>query len=842
MISDFRYAFRSLHKTPGFSIVAIAVLTLGIGLNTAMFSFVYAMAFESRPFPDSAEVVQVFSRDRDEPNDWQGFSYPTFQALSARTDLFEGVLAQSMSMVGIGDGAITRRAFSAFVSADYFGVLQVSPLRGRTFSPAETSPGAEMPVVIASYPYWQKTGFKPDLVGSTLRINERVFTVIGIMPEAFSGTMMLIGTEFYLPLGMYDALVNNRQGAKGRALEQADVYDLMVVARLRGGVTPESASEALAAMATHREAEDPVTNDHQTMLVGPLPRLGAATSPMNEAETAVLAIVLLALTAAVLLLVCLNLTGLLLARGHSRRRELAIRLALGSGRARIIRQLLVEGLVLSIIGGGLGFLAAVWASDLMLGTLSSMLPIPIFFGGTGTAIGAAATLGFCGLATLMFALGPALRLSRTDALSDLKQLAGDDATKPRRCWLPKHPLVVTQIAVSLALLIVAGLFIRMAHVATHLDFGYKADATLIAEVDAHLGGMNDVQSLQTYRTVEDRLAGLPGIESVSLAATAPYSNFHMARRVRRAGPEPAEDATPATPEEGRAYRASWNAVGANYFSTMGVPVLRGRSFSAVETSDPKAPPVVIIDEALARILWPDSDALGQFVQFERDDDQGDRVMQIIGITRSIRGDMFEREPTGAVFEPFGQGSLANIHLHLRATNPNPAAVEALIDPVRNALTSSAPGLPVLSVKTFVDHRQNSTEFWAMRLVATLFLLFGVLALLIAVIGIYGIKAYAVARRTREIGIRMALGAHPRQVRRMFFREGLVQTSLGISLGLLLGIGVGIVLNSIMVDMNTFDPLAFIGAAMALSAATLLAGWLPARRASAVDPNIALRAE
>ncbi|MCF7689442.1 MAG: ABC transporter permease [Cephaloticoccus sp.] len=837
MLSDFRLAFRALTKSPGFTITALLVLTLGIGLNTAMFSFIHAMVFSARPFPEAGNVVQLYSHDRLHPEDWQSFSYESFRTLRQRDDLFTGVVAQNMTMVGLGEDPLTRRVFSAFVSANFFDVLGVQPRQGRGFLPAEETPGANQRVMIVSYPYWEKTGFAPGLIGSTLRINQQPFTVIGIMPEGFSGTMMLIGTEFYFPLGDFDSLVNETGSASDPSMP-----NLMLVGRLRAGITQASANSALDALAGHMEKEDPVNLKNQSFMVGDLPRLGAANSPVDEVENTVFAVVLLGLAGAVLLLVCLNLAGLLLAKSDARRREIAIRLALGSGRGRIIRQLLVEGLVLSFAGGVLGFLAALWASDLVLSLIATMLPVPIYFAGTGTWISLIATGGFCILATVMFALAPALRLSHTDVLTDLKQQVGEDKAVKRWRWWPRHPLVMAQIAVSLALLITAGLFIRMAHMATHVDFGFNAEPTLIAELDAHLGGLDKTQRLQAYQRIETQLGGLPGVESASLATAAPYGGRRFGRSVRRAGPEPAADATPSTAAEGLAFPALWNAVGSDYLATMGIPLLRGRGFTAVESISPTAAPVAIIDEVLARKLWPEGDALGQFIQFGSDDDPIPSPREIVGISRPVRSDMFEREPRGMVYVPFAHSSMGTAYVHVRSRQTSPEAVLNLLEPLRHSLSLTAPGIPVMKLRTFTQHRENSAEFWALRLMTSMFLIFGLLALGVAVIGIYGIKAYTISRRTKEIGIRMALGAKPGQVHQMFLREGLQQTLGGILAGTCLGVGISIILDSVFVDMAAFDPIAYSGAAICLATATLLACWLPARKAALVDPNLALRVE
>lgn len=851
LLQDLKFSLRLLARTPGFTLAAITVLALGIGLNTAMFSVIHALVFSARPFPAPERVVQLYTQDQKRPDHYRAFSHPAYENLRQHPDLFSGVLAHNLSMVGVGDGTESRRTFVDLVSADYFDVLDVKLLRGRGFTATEAAPGADLPVVIASHLYWKKTGFDPALLGSTIRINERLFTVIGITPEGFTGTMTLIGPELYFPLGVFEKLTNDFNAEEPRrTLGRPDAYNLFLVARLRPGVSPAAATAALAGISTGLEREFPVEHRDQRVTLAPLPRFSTSTAPGGEGSLHLFGVVLLGMTGAVLLVVCLNLAGLLLARGHARRREFAIRLALGGGRGRIVRQLLTEGLMLALVGGGLGLLLATTSTDLLVASVGALAPVALFFPGTATAPVLVATLGFTVLATLFFAFGPALKLSRNDILTDLKLQVGDDAPGKRRFWLPRHPLVVAQIALSLALLIAAGLFIRVAFRISAADTGYRADDTLIAELDASLGGYDENRTRDTYRVIGERLSALPGVASASIGSIVPYGIIDIGRSVRRAGLQPPAGAKPATAAEGRAYSAAWNSIGRDYFAAMGLPLLRGRTFTLAETDGKDAPLVAIIDEGLAHKLWPDGDALGRHIQFAGDDAPRDsagqtvapKTMEIVGIVPATRPDVFDQEPGQAVYVPFAQGFMSNVHFHVRPATPGPAAASGLIDTVRRELRSAAPGVPVFKLRTFGQHRDASIEFWAVRSAAFLFSLFGGLAMLVAVVGIYGLKAYAVSRRTREIGIRLALGAAPGKVRNLILREGLTMTLTGIGLGLLLGLGVGRVLASVFVDFRPFDALAFSTAALALLAAALVACWLPARKATRVNPLVGLRAE
>ena len=863
LLQDLKFSLRLLGKTPGFTLTAIAVLALGIGVNTGIFSVVHAFVFSARPFPQPEQVVQLYTQDTKDPKKYRLFSHPTYRDLLAAADgTFSGVLAHNLAMVGIGEGADTRRALVGLVSANYFDVLGVKLHRGRAFTAAEEAPGSAEPVVIASHLYWKKTGSDPAFLGSTIRVNERNFTVVGIAPEGFTGTMMMVGPELYFPLGVFDLLNNDFEADNRRALEKRDGYNLFLVGRLAPGTGLPAANAALGNLARNLEQAWPVEQKDQTFLAGPLPRMSTSNSPAQEGGLATVGLLLLGMTAIVLLIASLNLANMLLARGAARRKEFAIRLALGGGRGRIVRQLLTEGLMLALAGGTAGLGLALWSSDLLMGSMRLLMPVTIFHSSAPSGPVVAATLGFALLATCFFALGPALKLSRTDVLTDLKAQAGEDIVRRRSRWLPRNPLVVAQIALSLGLLTCAGLFIRGALKAGGADLGFDADNTVIVEADASLGGYDETRATQVYRDVADRLSALPGVQSASIASTVPFGFLSLGRPVQRAGLRPAKDAKPATAAEGLAFDAQWNSIGAGYFPTLGLPVLRGRNFTAAECEQPGAPRVAIIDEGLAAKLWPDGDALGQRIQYANADAAraandagggpvsaseniaarpGDTdTLEVVGIVPAIRSSLFAKRKDFGIYVPFAQGYQSTVQFHVRPAGAGSAA--ALLDAVRREVRAAAPGVPVFKVRTFRQHLDASVDLWLTRIGALLFSLFGGLALLLAVIGLYGVKAYSVARRTREIGIRMALGAEPGAVQGMILREGLVMTLTGGALGLLLAFGLGRLCAGMLYEVSPMDPLAFTLAPAALFVTAMLACWLPARRATKVSPQVALRAE
>jgi predicted permease len=828
MSNDLKLSLRQLRRTPGFTASAVLVLALGIGLNAAMFGLCWLVAFADRPFRDPDALVQLYSRKPSEPDSYRAFSYQAFRELAARPEAFEGVLAHQITAVGVRDGGNTRRVLASLVSANYFDVLGRPPARGRTFTPEEDRPGADVPVVVASHAFWRRSGFDGALPGGTIRVNERLFTVVGVAPPGFTGTSTLFGPELFFPLGVSDSLAGGFEGRTERTLAQPDNFGLFLVGRLRPGTTTATAGPALERAAAALRTAFPVEYAERELQAAALPRFSTATRPADETALTTASLLFLGMTAAVLAIVCLNLASMLLARGQARQREFAIRLALGGGRARIVRQLLTEGLVLASAGSVLGVAAGALASDALVASLSSRLPVSIAVDTVAWPAMTAGAAAFSLVATLLFALGPALRHSRADLVTDLKRAAGEDARGRRLRLLPRHPMVSLQIALSLALLIASGLFLRMARQASQVDLGVRADATVLAEVDASLAGFDEGRGLDTYARVEERLRGLPGVEAAGIGVTVPFGTVGLGRSVRRAG----------APESQAAESARWNAVGASYFAAMGIPVKAGRTFSDVEARQQGAPPVAVVDEVLARALFPSGDALGQTITLADRDERAPLAVEIVGIVPAVRDDLFSETPGRAVYVPFAQAYHGAAHFHVRPR----AGVPGLADAVRREIQQAAPGLPVFRVLTFGQHLETSLERWAVDLLAGTFTAVACLAALVSVIGIYGATSYAVSRRTREIGVRMALGASRGRVLGMVLREGLHVTLAGIAVGSALGLGLGRMLDAVFVEVVTFDPATYAVAPTLILVACLGAALLPARRATTVQPTVALRSE
>src|SRR5213594_746887 len=489
MIRDLKFAFRQLFKAPAFTIAAVTVLALGIGVNTAVFTLVNTLFFAPPAYAKPHEMVQLFSQDKKDPKKFRGFSYPTYLDIRDQNTVFSDVMSFNLALIGLGQKGDTRRAFSAIVTSNYFSVLGVPLARGRAFLPEEETPGHNMPVAIVSYSYWQKHDLDPNLLGSQLLINGRSFTIVGVAPKGFVGTMQVLSPEVWLPMSVYDQVANDFESDNKTTIDDRKGTQVRVMGRFKPGMTAAAAKPALEGLAANLEKAYPVEQKDQTFITAPVSRIAVSTNPTAASGVKSIAPLLLGMAVVVLLVACLNLANMLLARGTARRKEIAIRLALGGSRWRIVRQLLSEGFVLALLGGVGGLILGLWSSDLLIGSMRKFMPFEIVWSTRANPAILAATFGFCLLGTLMFALGPALKISRSAVITDLKENAGEDVLQRRWKFLPRNPLVVVQIAFSLALITAAALFIRGAGKAASVNTGLKPGSSYLVEVDAGLSGV-----------------------------------------------------------------------------------------------------------------------------------------------------------------------------------------------------------------------------------------------------------------------------------------------------------------------------------------------------------------
>ncbi len=856
MIQDFRFAFRQLFKSPGFTAVAITTLALAIGVNSAIFAIINGALLRPVVPVREKEVVGLFTSREGVDHDYRPFTFAEFRELRQNShELFADLAALEFAVAGIGQDHDLKRSFVFLTSDNFFSMMGAKPALGRFYNAEEARPNAEIAVAVASFSLWKRMGGRADFVGSTLKVNGQPYTVIGVAQDGFSGVSALVGPDLWLPLGVHSQLgsiledsddSSGEESARLHDLERPKNYALNLMARLQPDLTLESAKSRLPVLTGRFKALQPPDSEfpRQLRVVKPS-RFSISTSPEDDGPVALIGTLLMAMAGAVLFIACLNLANMLLARGTARAKEVALRLALGASRWRIVRQLLCEGLLLALIGGIVGVIASAWFNEALLRSMANLIGSMNFSFALKLRpdfIILVATFVFCLLATLLFSLGPALRLTKSDLVNDLKQQAGEPARVGRlsRFFAPRHILVMVQIALSLVLLFSAGLFLRGALAAAALDPGFVAAGDIVSELDFNLVKRNPEQSRRTVFQMLERARQLPGVQTAAAASMLPYGDMTSTKRIMPAGATMPND--PKAPDPGAG--AIYNAITPHYFEAIGVKILRGRDFTQDEVEKArKDHKVAIIDEDLAKTLFPNADAIGQHVKFTiAPTDGSPNDLEIVGVVSAHRHDLQNDNINRWLFVPWAQAYTGDMFLHVRLQTKDQRAVAGFIPTLRESWRNTDPDLPLLQLATFTDLTQKSVTLWTIRLGAVLFGIFGVVALLLAVVGVYGVKAYAVACRTREIGIRMALGARRRDVFSLIMRQGALQTALAIAVGILLSLAAGKVLAQILYAVSATDLPTLLGTSLLLATSALVACFLPARRATAVNPLTALRTE
>ncbi len=690
----------------------------------------------------------------------------------------------------------------------------------------------------------------------TLVLNGRTFTIIGVAAPGFSGTSVLFGPDVWAPLGMVDTLANSIMNEDDSKLADRRSRKLVPIARLAPGRTMEDANAELAVLSAQLEAAYPEENKDRAVTAAKVPRVSVTTSPAVESFGAA-AVLLFAMSGVVLLIACLNVANMLLARGAARRKEFAIRLALGGQRSNVIRQLLGEGFVLALAGGALGFVLAMWANQLLLQSVTLIFPITLSLDTRPDFSAFVVTFFICLLAMLLAAFGPAWKSSRTDLVTDLKDQAGEDRGGALHGWrsfmAPRNVLVIIQVALSLGLLSVAGLFTRSAFRATTANPGFNVASGVVIDVDPGLIGYDEAKGRDFFDRLVPRLAAVPGVEAVSVAGEVPFGDISLGRDFRAASTDGKALAAPIS--------AHYNIIGPDYFKAVGQSLLRGRAFTVSEMPQSESAQVAIVDEALAAKLFPGQDAVGRYLEIVQDksaaaNDGGlhverspkdrrtmNKTLLIVGISPTIRHNIFEESPEGTCYVPFGfdYQSAYSIHAKLNA-QPGSAAEASALRAIRAAVREVDANVPVLRFKTLRQFFDDSFGLWATRIGAFIFACFGLAALFLAVVGLYGVKSYVVSRRTREIGIRMALGADNGRLVWLIVKQGLQLTLVGLLLGAPLALVAGRVMSAGLYQISAFDPVVLTLVPLVLLAVASLASWIPARRATRVNPVEALRAE
>jgi putative ABC transport system permease protein len=828
---DIRYGIRMLRKSPGFTAIALITLAIGIGANTIMFGLVNGLLLRLANVKDPDRLVGCRS---------YGFlqlPYSAYMDLRDDNPIFSNLIAHDWRSrsVTFQYRNSTRRASAMIVSANYFTVLGVTPARGRGFLPEEERVGAE-PVVVLSYRTWQRQGSDTNIVGKQVSINGIPFQVIGVAPERFTGTA-LIGPDLWLPLGVYDLVTYQLKDKPAQAtVDDWDYPRLLMVGRLKPGLSMSVAETYLPALNSRLRERFPDRQDmHCRLYLHRLARMNAYNDS-DQKELSIGSLFLMGVSAIVLLIACLNLANMYVIQGASRHREIAIRMAIGGGRMRIIRQFFIESALLALFGGAFGFVLAFWGTKI----LNASLGILWFSAQTNPAVKGSidarvfvATLGFCLIAALLSGLRPAVRLSRRDIVNDLKEFESNALRFGSRTHqiMPRGLSVAGQVALSVVLVMGASLFTHSAWTVVHMTPGYSFRDKLQIEVEPRRAGYDNAGNLQICQSLMDHLDALPGIQAVGLSTSTPLD---VGSRLIR------EYRTDSNSEIGRSGWSNCQSIGGNYFKVMGLPLLRGRYFSRMERNTDA--PVVIIDEVQARQLRPDGNALGCLIE-----GIGDKPRQVIGIVPGVRSSIFSTKIYPHVYISMSmwhdlESYSSRVYIYARTTSSVPGGKEALFQNMRAEIHRVDPHVAILSMMTLSDvHRQRS-DVRQVQLVSDIAIVFGVMALFLAALGIYGVKGYMVAARTPEIGIRMALGATRGKILGLVLREGTMLTLVGLAVGMLLAFAAARMMSHALCGVDPIDLVSIIVTMALLGGASLLAGYVPARRAAKIDPMEALRYE
>ncbi len=836
LFKDIRYGLRGLLKRKGFAAIAVLTLALGIGANTAIFTLVNAVMLKSLPVEKPEELV-LFSdatgegtsiEDSPRTGEWNLFSYASYEYFRTHNQSFQDIAAlrSGSSRLSVrrpdSQASAAARATGQLVSGNYFSVLGVRATRGRVLTPDDDKPNAQ-PAAVISHRYWEKElNSDPGTVGKNFIINGTNFTVVGITPPEFFGERVRRSPDFWMPLSFQPQIE-----LRDSYLANNQVYFLMVMGRLKPGVTMDQAQattnlalrQFLTEQAGSELTEDRqkgIQNTYATLVEGHggISRLRVVYSkPLH---------MLMAIVGMVLLIACANVGSLLLSRAASRKAEISLRMALGATRRRIVRQLLTESMLLAGVGGLVGVLLAQWGVIVLVGLVARETPLD-----TRPDVGVLAfTIGVSILAGLMFGLIPAIQASRTNLSSAMKEKSRIRSGFMRLSL--SSVMVVMQVGLSMVLLTGAGLFAGSLVKLQSEDIGFDRDNLLLLGVDSRLAGYKPTELATLYQQLIERLSSLPQVKSVSMATYAPMSGTRRSSSIKVPG---------YTPEPGESPDVQDILAGPRYAETLGMPVLRGREIELRDT--PSSPKIAVVNSAFAEHYFKGQNPIGRSFAFDDESDDGGPPIEIVGVVGDIKSDDAREKTMPTVYRPILQvqdGSAYSPTIHIRTvSDPTP-----LTSQVRQMINQTDDKLPIFGVTTMNEQlRDNLTQE---RLIAQLVSFFGALALILACIGLYGVMAHGVARRTNEIGIRMALGARGGNIAWMILRETLYLVLAGLVIGVPAALLGARLISSQLFGVSPTEPVTLIAAAVVLTLVALLAGFVPARRASRVNPLNALRYE
>ena len=814
---DLRYAFRTIRRDPGFAAVAVLSLALGVGANTTIFTLLNAFLLAPLPVEKPSELVAVYTVDQTSIGGFgnQGpISYLNIKDFRERNESLADLAAYSFpSQVSVMTATAPQPAFAEVVTGNYFSVLGVKAAKGRVFTAAEDVTRGASPIAVVSYGFWQRRlGGDPSAVGRVMPLNGAGFTIIGVTPEGFKGVNAIISPDMWVPSSMF-ALVEPAQ-TRGWIDERRALL-FFAAGRLKPGTTVRQAEANLKSIAAALEKEYPAPNKGRTVAVRPL--VEATIFPGIRDLFVLGGAVLMTVVGLVLLIACSNVANLLMARASARSQEIAVRIAMGAGRARLFRQLLTESVVLALLGGALGVGVAVVARDAIWSLRPPFLAdnfVDLTIDGRVLAFTAGVSL----VTGLVFGVLPATRASRPDLVDALKEETRGAGTGRRRATLSRA-LVVAQVALSVVALVAAGLFLRSLGRANQIDPGFDVEHVAVVAVNAGQGGYDGERARQFFRTVHDRAGALPGVQSASWASSVPLAGS-IFKTIIKEGDNP----------ELMASRVLATAVVTTpgYFQTIGIPLLRGRDFT--DTDREPSLRVAIVNQAFVDRIWPGQDPIGKRFRFFTDTS----FRQVVGVAKTSKYSTLGEDPQPAVYTPLEQDFSDTMTLLVRtAGDPAPALGTAQRE-IRS-LDRSVPLQNPFTMRTILDQ-----SLWPARLAAILLGVVGALALTLASIGLYGVMAYSVAQRTREIGVRMAMGANRAQVLAMVLRQAMTLVGIGLVIGVAGAAALSRGVTRLLFGMSGLDPATFAGVCVVLALVAVLASYVPAWRASRLDPIKALR--
>jgi predicted permease len=810
LIRDARLAVRVLLKRPLITGLAALSLALGIGANTAIFSIVNALFFKALPVQDPERLVAVYTTDKKNPG-LAPMSHLNWKDLRDQNEVFSEVTGYDWVPLSIATGGEATLGFGQLVAGNYFQTLGVTAALGRVLTPEDDATQGAHPVAVLGHSFWtRRLGGRSDVLGQTITINATPFTVIGVTPPAFAGVTIGVQPDLWAPMAM------NREIRRDlNWYEERRGLFVGALARLKPGVAFAGAQAAVKTIGERLEKDYPTENQGRSFQAVPFAQ-STLFPGLRDAALAATGM-LMVVVALVLLIACANVANLLLARATARRKEIAVRLALGAGRGALIRQLLTESVLLALAGAGLGLLVARWARSAILGFLPS-LPFPVTLSLSLDLD--ARVLGFTLLIALatgvLSGLAPAWQMARPQLVEALKERGSAEMRGGRR-FSARNLLVGAQVALAFVALAGAGLFVRSLGAAQRSDPGFDTEHLGVVTFDLTLQGYDEERGRVFVDQTLERVGAVPGVARVALAQSGPLA-FGLSRSV-----------FPEGQEGERGVLVQVNSVSRGYFETLGIPIVRGRAFDATDRKG--SLPVVVINETMATKFWPGQDALGKRFRFFGEQD----LLEIVGVARNAKYGSLGEDPQPYIYRPLDQVFTGALTLIAKA-HESPGTI---LLPVQRELGALHRDMPLVGISTVGQLLYNS--LWASRLGASLLAAFGALALVLASVGIYGVMSYAVSQRAQEIGIRMALGADRRTVMMLILRQGMLVVGLGLVIGLLAAFGLARLVTSLLF-VSASDPLIYVGMALTLASVGAIANLFPALRATTVDPLVALRYE